>query len=368
MILSNHRSFSQGKFKSNFIDSTDNAFDVSNWLATAYGFFPIVMPITEPATGIGLAGGLVFIHRNKKELAAGIKSPPSISAIGGAYTQNGTWGIFAFHQGIWKRDKFRYKGALGYVSANLKYYPEILPFGINFNLKGFFLMQELIVRVRNSNFFLGGNYSYFSSKSTFSFDRDLPIDSIQLDLGLSQIGPVLVYDSRDNTFTPNTGMFFKAIYSWYDSLIGSDLNYSLLTTYWLGFSNRINKMVIGLRADARFAFGDTPYFSKPYIMLRGIPIMRYQGDQVYVLETEERWDIIKRWSLVGFAGIGNAVTFKKNTVNGDSNFSEWAYSLGGGFRYKIASKFGIYTGIDIAKGPEEWAFYIQFGHYWNSLR
>jgi hypothetical protein len=39
--------------------------------------------------------------------------------------------------------------------------------------------------------------------------------------------------------------------------------------------------------------------------------------------------------------------------------------MGGGFRYLIARAFGIRTGIDIARGPEEWAWYIIFGHNWN---
>jgi hypothetical protein len=37
--------------------------------------------------------------------------------------------------------------------------------------------------------------------------------------------------------------------------------------------------------------------------------------------------------------------------------------LAGGFgiRYLLARLFGLYTGLDIARGPEDWAFYIQVG-------
>jgi hypothetical protein len=37
---------------------------------------------------------------------------------------------------------------------------------------------------------------------------------------------------------------------------------------------------------------------------------------------------------------------------------------GGGFRYLLARKLGLQTGIDVARGPEETAFYIQVGSSW----
>jgi hypothetical protein len=107
---------------------------------------------------------------------------------------------------------------------------------------------------------------------------------------------------------------------------------------------------------------EAPFYAKPYVVLRGIPAMRFQDDRVVVLETEERWDLTGRWSLTGFVGVGKAFPsfdeFSNKTL---------AYSVGDGFRYKIARLFNIYTGIDVARGNEDWAFYIQFGHFWNTL-
>ena len=39
-------------------------------------------------------------------------------------------------------------------------------------------------------------------------------------------------------------------------------------------------------------------------------------------------------------------------------------TIGGGFRYLVARRLGLKAGIDIARGPEEWAFYIQVGSAW----
>ena len=120
--------------------------------------------------------------------------------------------------------------------------------------------------------------------------------------------------------------------------------------------------MLGLRADFRMSTDEAPFFAKPYVKLRGIPAMRFQDDRVMVLETEERWDLSGRWSLVGFSGMGKA--FPSSDEFTDRTL---AYSVVGGFRYKIARLFKIYAGMDVARGNEAWAFYIQFGHYWNSL-
>lgn len=77
-----------------FVDEQDGAFDVSNWLATPAGFFPMVVPLTEPALGVGLAGGAVFFHRSKDEKFA-TESPPSMSFAAGGGTSNGTWFVGA---------------------------------------------------------------------------------------------------------------------------------------------------------------------------------------------------------------------------------------------------------------------------------
>ena len=39
-------------------------------------------------------------------------------------------------------------------------------------------------------------------------------------------------------------------------------------------------------------------------------------------------------------------------------------SKGVGFRYLIATRYGFVMGADIARGPEDTAFYIQAGSTW----
>ena len=43
-----------------FKDSTDNAFDLSNFLTKQKGVLPVIVPITEPAIGYGAIGGALY--------------------------------------------------------------------------------------------------------------------------------------------------------------------------------------------------------------------------------------------------------------------------------------------------------------------
>jgi hypothetical protein len=98
-----------------FRDPEDGAFDISNHLASATGFLPIPIIITEPAVGYG--GGLLaaYFHGSVEEWTAraGRFRPPNISLAGGFYTANGSWGVLAGHFGVWAQDRVRYLGAIG---------------------------------------------------------------------------------------------------------------------------------------------------------------------------------------------------------------------------------------------------------------
>ena len=122
------------------------------------------------------------------------------------------------------------------------------------------------------------------------------------------------------------------------------------------------KLVLGWRFDGRFANGDTPFYALPYIDLRGIAALRYQGEDVLVTEAEARWNFHGRWSLVGFTGIGKAENaFGDLFGSGD----DLRHTYGAGARYLIARRLGMQAGFDVARGPEETAFYLQFGGAWQ---
>jgi len=380
VILLGSLTASASSFFNQFIDPTDSKFDVSEWLINKKGFLPVPIIITEPAVGYGGGAALLFFHAKKdeqyiQEIRQEIQEntekhkpslPPSISGLVGLGTENGTWAGGGFHFGSWKKDKIRYTGGIVYPSVNLTFYGSgdsnpILDRGLDYNLEGWFLFQEIVFRIKGSNYFLGPRFIYYNADSKF----DLPFDGIpswQFNLKSYGIGLEAAYDSRDNIFTPNRGIRadISSLYFNVDSEIGGSLDYWMTDAsskfYWPIFTN----IILGWRLRGGFSSGDIPFYAFPFIDLRGIPAMRYQGENVLVTELETRWNVNDRWSLVFFGGVGVTA----DSV-GDFNDSEDRWAGGAGFRYLMARLLGLYTGIDIARGPEDWAFYIQVGSAWH---
>jgi hypothetical protein len=293
--------------------------------------------------------------------------PPSMTAVAGAYTENESWFGGVLHMGTYKRDTIRYNGSLFYPSVNLTFYgggdTPILNNGLDYNLEGWATIQELSFRLGKSNFFLGGRATFFDSVSTFKTSQIIPgINDWELATDNLGLGVVLSYDSRDNIMTPNSGWDIDSRLMAHTGQSILDFDYHLfylLPRYYWQVSDKWN---LGFRFQGEFTSGDIPFYALPFIDLRGIPAMRYQGEDAVVAEIEARWNLNQRWSLVGFGGVGTTTPVGGSLGDGEN------HAAGGvGFRYLIARKLGLYTGIDVARGPEETAVYLQVGSAWNNL-
>ena len=119
------------------------------------------------------------------------------------------------------------------------------------------------------------------------------------------------------------------------------------------------RLCLGARLDGRFSDGDVPFYHLQYIQTRGVQAMRYIGKHAVMSELELRWNFCKRWGLVAFGGAGRAA----------SSFSEFdeaktIFTKGVGFRYLMARKLGLHSGIDFAWGPDGPTFYLIVGSAW----
>ena len=160
--------------KLSFFDPEDGMLDLSDFLLHHKGALPVPAIITEPAIGYGLGLGLAFFSESMAEAAQHAResgkgpAPPNITAIGGAYTENGTWAAGAAHFHTWGGDRIRYLGAVGKVNANLEY------FGLQnqpraYALDGFALVQQLLFRLGDSHWYVGPRYVYADTSATFKF-------------------------------------------------------------------------------------------------------------------------------------------------------------------------------------------------------
>lgn len=376
-----NRTISTGFFnfdKELFVSKEDGKFDISAFLSTKYGFMPMPIIVTEPAVGYGGGLNLLFLHDS---LASSIKrkSPPSISGVAGAATENGTRFSAGYHMGFWKEDTIRTTTAIGAMDVNMNFYLNNL--GIDMNLKGYAAYQEIMYRISESDFFLGGNYLYVDLESKRN-DGTLPIldPFFERELKMGAIAAVLQYDTRDKIFTPSKGFFAKATVRRFDESFGGNENFWRYGAKAFYFHPLSDKVTLGLRIEGEAVNAldgdDIPYVMYPSINMRGIAAMRYQGEKMLLGEMQLRWEFIDRWNLVLFGGSGKVFgdenRFEPGTgvINESISFKDApSHTTGGvGFRYELARTYGLWGGLDFATNEEnDFAFYITIGSAWRGF-
>ncbi len=164
-------------------DEQDGQFDVSDYLASAKGFLPVPIIITEPAVGFGLGAAVAYFHA-PKELDPEVHShqgPPSISVGFGAKTENGTYAYGGGTPGCLEGRSHPLHRRLAKMNINMAFYLDgrderIFEQGINFNIDGAFLFQQAQFRLKETNWWLGTKYLYVTADNTFGLGEILPAD------------------------------------------------------------------------------------------------------------------------------------------------------------------------------------------------
>ena len=349
---------------SKFRSAEDGWLDVSGFLDERYGFLPLVIPITEPAVGYGAAGGVAFVSKPLSEAQAGF-GRPNITIVGGLGTENGSWGAMAGDVRHWFEDRLETQAGVVYASANLDFYGvgEDRALGRNparYNLepKGGVLRAKY--RLGESRAWAGLGYAFAATRVTFDAPAGTPgLPDFQRDSNVGGLTPSFTYDTRDNMFTPTRGTFVEAVAGFFSQALGGDDEFQRVQLIAMQFIPLHPRLYLGLRGDGAASFGNAPFYLRPFISLRGAPIMRYQGEEVAQIEAELRWQLWERFSLVGFVGGGVA-------WNDFERFhsTQTIVTGGVGFRYELARKYGIHMGLDVAFGPDNTAIYIQLGSAW----
>jgi hypothetical protein len=172
-------------------------------------------------------------------------------------------------------------------------------------------------------------------------------------------GVTLTYDSRDNILTPTRGYYAETSLFVSDDAFGANRDFRRFGQVLIGYWPVMPRVTLAARADYMQSSDGAPFFVRPFIAMRGIPAMRYPGNKVVQSELEARWQFHGRWSVVAFAGAGLARIDEGALVR-----DKTAGAGGLGFRYELARKFGLHAGIDVARGPEDTAVYLQVGSAW----
>jgi hypothetical protein len=347
-----------------FFDPNDGQFDLSYFLENPRGFLPIPIVITEPAVGYGGGAAGMFL-RPRTEAGEEGWSFPDISAVGGFATKNGTWGAFAGDATRWLEGRLRTLVGAGTGQVNLDFYvlgfdPSSLDQKVRYSLQFTGGVAQVNWQLApKSPWAIGVRYAYANVEPRLRDEPIFPGLADRVRVKVSAPTAILEFDSRDNVFTPTRGIYAET--SWLASreALGASVDFERFQQIAMGWHPLPNDVTLGARVNYAWSSDGTPFFLRPFVQLRGVPAMRYQGDQAASVEVEARWQLFDRWSVVGFGGYGWA-----RSSQGNFTATRNVGSGGAGFRYELARKFGLHAGIDVAHSPGTTALYFIVGNAW----
>jgi hypothetical protein len=350
--------------RARFFDPADQQLDLSDFLEHPRGFIPIPIVVTEPAVGYGGGGAGLFVRPRTQAGEEGW-ARPNLSMVGGLVTENGTWAALAADASRWRDGRLRTIVGVGAGRANLDFYgagldqPELdqkFSYSLEFTSA---VAQANWQLAPKSPWAVGLRYTYANVDATLRDAPPFPGAPGRARVTVSAPTAVLEYDSRDSVFTPTRGIYAETSYLAARQSLGASQDFERFEQVVLGWQSLPHAITLGGRASYSWSSDSTPFFFKPYVVLRGVPAMRYQGYEVASVELEARWQFWGRWSLVPFAGAG-ATRVRQIAPADDQRVG----SGGIGFRYELARKFGMHAGIDVAHSSGTTAVYFQVGNAW----
>ena len=345
---------------------------------SGYRLLPIPIIISEPAIGKGLGVALALFHPVKagksddtrlasltsvSDYSSQRKAPPVVTGVAGAYTSSKSWFGGIGHSNNWRNDSIRYAGAVAAAKVNSQIY--VANFPVDFSMKAGIIYQDMKFRIKDSDFLLGAALSYLDADNTFGFGLPDPspdvLDNGRFATDFNNVGLAgkILYETRDDTMNPRSGQIIELSLWRYDEAIGGDYDYWSAKFKALSFHSLTEKLTLGLRLDVSGVDGRVPFFAIPFVSLRGVPALRYQNKTAGAAEVELRYRIRPKWEASVFGGVGFTSDAYPIFENPDS-----IYNFGVGGRYNIFEAHNVWVGLDIARGPEDWNWYLQVGHPW----
>jgi len=350
--------------RARFFDPQDGNVDLSYFLEDARGFLPIPIVVTEPAIGYG--GGLAGMFlRPRREAGDEGWARPDISGGGAFATQNGTWGAFGGDASRWLDGRLRTLVGAGAGQFNLDFFglgsgSASLDQGVRYSLQFTGAVAQANWQLApKSPWAVGVRYSYANVDPKQREQPILPGLSDRVRVTISAPTAIVEYDTRDNVFTPTRGIYAESSYLASRESLGASEDFERFQQVLIGWHPLADNVTLGARGNYAWSSDGTPFFLRPFVQLRGVPAMRYQGDRAASIEVEARWQFFGRWSAVAFGGAGTTRAHRETF-----DAKQTVGSGGLGFRYELASKFGLHAGIDVAHSPGTTAVYFVVGNAW----
>lgn len=322
------------------------------------GNFVIVpIPISNPTLDSGLILGAAYFYAQSEEEKK--QQPASVTAAGGMYTSNDSKAFVVAQQNYWNNDKWRFTGALGVADLKLSLLaPEDLSDGssLDWQISGNFLFAKGSRRLKGD--WYGG---IFTRVVDANQSINTEIDGIESDFDIGDIrsvglGAVVEYDSRDMPLNSYSGRHFKIDALLNDEAIGSDETYQSYSTLYRSYHRLTDSVVLAWELQGCMRGGTAPLWDACTIKLRGFSATDYLGKVSSSGQVEARWQMSKRWGLVGFGGAG----FVGSSFSGIRE-NEPIPSYGVGVRFMVLPAKRINLRLDFARSTDSEAIHFTVG-------
>ncbi len=200
--------------------------------------------------------------------------------------------------------------------------------------------------------FFAGISTYLSHVQKVAFDEPERVNELAPFLGSESnrivgLGPSLLWDYRNDAFSPTRGWYANAYYRRHFAGLGSTFNYGeqfldLRKYFPLDEKNLIAVQAIGQFTQGSVPFHDLPRLGGPSIM-RGYVQGRFRDQQLWSAQTEYRRDLGRFLVAAAFLSAGGVAPTIK-----DFSAATTRYGGGAGLRILINRKMNLYTRLDFA--------------------
>ena len=280
-----------------FFDPEDGQFDLSYFLENPRGFLPIPIVVTEPAVGYGGGAAGMFL-RPRREAGDEGWARPDISAVGAFGTQNGTWGAFAGDASRWLDGRLRTLLGAGAGQFNLDFFglgtaPSSLDQGVRYSLQFTGVLAQ-------ANWQLAPK-SPWAVRPALRLRRRGPKATRPRVSGPRRTGPGEDLGANCHCRVRHARQHLHA-YPWnlcrillarLAQSLGASDDFERFQQVLIGWHPLAEDVTLGARANYAWSSDGTPFFLRPFVQLRGVPAVRYQGDQAASIEVEATLAVLR---------------------------------------------------------------------------
>ena len=318
----------------------------------------------SPETRLGF-GGFVYAYFNTSKSSLINKKSNAQSYF--SYTINKQFSIENDYQLWLKSNKFYLTGGMDYSR-----FPEFFYGESNSSEEHNRIMISFdVIKLKSKNLvqlgdnFYGGFYYQYEKLYNLNMKLKAPMAALcevipgGAGYTASGIGPILIYDKRDNPLNPANGNYIETSFQHFDKPIGSPYKFTSFIFDARKYNTLFKKLVWNGNAYFVMNKGEVPYRMLATIggarFLRGYYRGRFRDKNMIIMQQEFRMPVYKWLGVAVFSGVGSVAKevkdFRKNEIH---------YDYGVGLRIKINKKENTNLRLDYGVTKYSKGIYLVF--------